>query len=137
MKPTPPLINALANIATGFSVVVFQLVGTRIVASTGADNLGVWALAVSLAGFAPLFAFNLNTGVARLAIGLLHQSTHELLNLLLCAARLARRYLGIAVVAMLVGGFLLPILYPEQIGIEPVPRALGVAGLFIGRNAWG
>lgn len=135
MKPTPPLINALANVVTGFSIVIFQIIGTRIVASTGADNLGVWALAVSLAGFAPLFAFNLNTGVARLAIGLLHQSTHELLNLLSCAARLARRYLGIAVVVMLVGGLLLPILYPVQIGVEPVPRAVGVAGLFIG-SCW-
>jgi len=135
LKPTPPLINALANIVTGFSIVIFQIIGTRIVASTGADNLGVWALAVSLAGFAPLFAFNLNTGVARLAIGLLHQSTHELVNLLFCAARLARRYLGIAVVAMLVGGLLLPIMYPVQIGVEPVPRAVGVAGLFIG-SCW-
>ena len=135
MKAAPPLINALANIVTGFSIVIFQIIGTRIVANTGADNLGVWALAVSLAGFAPLFAFNLNTGVARLAIGLLHQSTHELVNLLSCAARLARRYLGIAVVAMLVGGLLLPIMYPVQIGVEPVPRVVGVAGLFIG-SCW-
>lgn len=135
MKQTSPLINALANIVTGFSIVIFQIIGTRIVASSGADNLGVWALAVSLAGFAPIFAFNLNTGVARLAIGLLHQSTHELVNLLFCADRLARRYMGIAVVAMLVGGLLLPIMYPVQIGVEPVPRALGVAGLFIG-SCW-
>lgn len=135
MKAAHPLINALANVASGFSVVFFQIAGTKIVASTGANNLVVWALAVSLAGFAPLFAFNLNTGVARLASRLLHQSNHELINLLFGAARLARRYLGIAVVAMLVGGLLLPIMYPVQIGVEPVPRVVGVAGLFIG-SCW-
>ena len=135
MKPTSPLINALANVVTGFSIVIFQIIGTRIVATSGADNLVVWALAISLAGFAPLFAFNLNTGVARLAIGLLSHSTHELENLLFCAYHLARRYLGIAVFAMLVGGLLLPIMYPVQIGVEPVSRAVGVAGLFIG-SCW-
>lgn len=44
MKPLAPFINVLANIATGFSVVVIQLVGTRIVASAGPESLAVWVL---------------------------------------------------------------------------------------------
>lgn len=135
MKLPASLINALANIATGFSVVIFQLVGTRIVASSGAENLAVWALAVSLAGFAPLFAFNLNTCVARLAVGLVHQSSCELASLLFCAERLARRYLGMAVVVGVAGSAFLPFVYPIQIGAVPVARVAGVVGFFLG-SCW-
>lgn len=135
MKPATHLINTLANIATGFSVVVFQLVGTRIVASADSTNLAVWALAVSLAGFAPLFAFNLNTGVARLAMGLVHQSNHEFSSLLFCAHRLARRYFGFAVIAGVIGAAFLPFVYPAQIDAEPFLRAIGIVGLFLG-SCW-
>lgn len=135
MKHATPLVNALANIVTGFSVVVFQLVGTRIIASTGSESLAVWALAVSLAGFAPLFAFNLNTGVARRAVGFVSQSTGEWASLFCYAVRLAWRYLVAAIVVGLLGTVLLPVIYPLQVGADPVARVLSISGFFWG-SCW-
>lgn len=135
MKSASPLINALANIVTGFSVVVFQLVGTRIVASTDSENLAVWALAVSLAGFAPLFAFNLNTGVARRAVSFESQATDAWASLICYAVRLAWRYLGVAISAGVLGAMLLPVIYPQQIGTDLVARVLCISGLFWG-SCW-
>lgn len=129
------LFNVFSNLVSGFSIVVFQVVGTRIVLNYAPSDLAFWALAISLAGFAPLFAFNLNTAVARLAIGSPEALRAPVLSIIGGAQTLARRYLKFAAIAGGVGFAVLPALYPAQLVDAPWWQSLGMTGLFLG-SCW-
>lgn len=114
---------------------LFQILAAALVVrSVSAQDFAVWALAVSLAGFAPAFTFNLNSAVARRA--LLESGKGFIDYALLIAARfIAYRYLLIAVFCTMAGCLALPKLYPEILDGAPVWNSVGVGTLFIG-SCW-
>lgn len=129
------LVNTAANLLSGFSVVLFQILAAAlIVRSVSTPEFAVWALAVSLAGFAPAFTFNLNSAVARRA--LLESSKNFVDGALLVAARfVAYRYLLIAIFCTIAGCLVLPKLYPEILDGASVWDSVGVGAFFIG-SCW-
>ncbi len=131
--------NAVANIVNGIAVAVFQLAMTAIVAKSGdAQQLALWALAASIAGFAPLLSCNLVAVVTR---RLASQSqdgepleVHQALVLneaQLLSKQLTFAGLGIALLLMA----LVPIAYPLIIGNDILTSSV-LVGFFFAGSCW-
>jgi O-antigen/teichoic acid export membrane protein len=91
--------NALANLTTGVSGTIFQISTTALAARAfGKDGFGVWALAMSMAGWVPLFSANLSTIVTRRLI----ESPADSGVVLAAGLHIARRLCAVAVFIILV-----------------------------------
>lgn len=93
--------NALANVLTGGSAVVFQLGLTALATrSFDAATFSVWTLALSMAGLVPLFTVNLSSVVTRQLVPALAARRHGQIGLVITAAQ--RLGIGLAVMSVLV-----------------------------------
>ena len=93
--------NALANVLTGGSTVVFQLgltwLATR---SFDAATFSVWSLALSMAGLVPLFTINLSSVVTRQLVPAIAAGRQRQIGLVITAAH--RLGIGLALIAILI-----------------------------------
>lgn len=126
--------NATANMANGAIGAGFQLGMTAIVARTGqANELAIWSLAASVAGFAPLLACNLASAVARRLAGAADEDRY---NCVMQAGRsLSAAQLWIAVALAAVVALGLPYAYAELTAFSRWASSATVATYLLG-SCW-
>ena len=93
--------NALANVLTGGSTVIFQLGLTALATrSFDAATFSVWSLALSMAGLVPLFTINLSSVVTRQLVPAIAAGRQRQVGLVIRAAD--RLGIGLALLAVVV-----------------------------------
>jgi hypothetical protein len=97
--------NALANLVTGASGMLFQIGLTAIATrSFGRDGFTVWALALSMASLVPLFSVNLSIIVMRRLVALPPERSPVVLR---AGVELARQLSAMALVTIVLASILL------------------------------
>lgn len=126
--------NAVANVLTGVSSVVFQLGLTAMASrSFDAENFSVWTLALSMASLTPLFAVNLSAVVTRQLVPALTVSGDATAVVMTAARRLGRGLAALAVLAILLGGLALHRSSPNLAATGTGTFALAVLLLTLGQ----
>jgi hypothetical protein len=131
--------NAIANVVNGLAVAVFQFSMTAIVAKSGdARQLALWALAASIAGFAPLLSCNLAAVVTRRLSDpdvLAHQfGQHS--TIVLCEAKhLSRRLTLVCLILAVLLVFLVRYVYPVLLAPDIWTSAM-LIGIFFAGSCW-
>lgn len=128
--------NAAANIVNGMTIAGFQLGMTAIIARGGnIRDLPIWSLAMSIAGFAPLFGCNISSAVTRrLAIfGKAVPDTEIHNSTIMRAARSVAKWLSLlGLVIAVILALTIPFLYARVVAPLYWQAGVVVGAIFAG-----
>jgi O-antigen/teichoic acid export membrane protein len=131
--------NAIANVVNGLAVAVFQFSMTAIVAKSGdTRQLALWALAASIAGFAPLLSCNIAAVVTRRLSDPdvpAHQFSQHSAMVLREAKHLSRQLTLACLVLAVLLVFLVQYIYPVLLAPDIWSSAM-LIGIFFAGSCW-